>query len=166
MQSGQDKANPPPTERETFAVNPARLASRTAGKEICEGDIHASYSADVIGMSGQIRKPFRWNGALCVCTSITGSGLTSSGIQEHEAYRIVPVEIFEGSPTTYRGKTVRAEAAEAARNDPNGFYHGITIKHGTGIFVLCGPPMTFTAEAVPERPDGATREGPLQLDLF
>jgi hypothetical protein len=65
MQSEQDRANPPPKERETFAVDPARLAWRGAGREICEGDIHASYSADVIAMGGRL-----W-----VCTSISGSSL-------------------------------------------------------------------------------------------
>jgi len=166
MPSEQDKANPPHRDRETFAVHPARLAWRGAGREICEGDIHASYSADVIAMQGRVRKPFKWRDALCVCTSISGSGLTDSGTQEHEAYRIVPVKMFTGKTTTYSEKTDRAEDAEAARNDPNGFYHGMTIKHGGESFVLCGPPIRFTAETSPERPDGATREEPRQLSLF
>jgi hypothetical protein len=166
MQSEQDRANPPPKERETFAVHPARLAWRSAGKETCEGDIHASYSADVIGMSGRVRKPFKWNGALCVCTSIRGCGLTESGRQEHEAYRIVPAKMFTGTTTTYSDKTDRAEDAEAARNDPNGFYHGMVIKHGGETFVIAGPPIRFTAETSPDRPDGATGEEPMQLTLF
>jgi len=166
MQSGQDKANPPPTERETFAVNPARLAWRAAGRQICEGDIHASYRADVIAMSGRVRKPFNWKGGLCICTGISGSGLTGGGMDEHEAYRIVAAEVFAGTPTSYHGKTARAEAAEAARNDPNGFYHGMTIKHGGKSFVLCGPPIKFVAEALPERPENAKGEGPVQLSLF
>lgn len=166
MQSEQDEANPPPRERETVAVNPARLAWKAVGREICEGDIHASYSADVIAMSGRVRKPFKWNGALCVCTSISGSGLTDSGMQEHEAYRIVPVKMFTGMTATYHDKTARPEDAEAARKDLNGFYHGMVIKHGGENFVLCGPPVRFTAEASPERPDGTTGQGPLQLTLF
>jgi hypothetical protein len=166
MRSEQDQANPPPKERETCAVHAARLAWGAAGRETCEGDIHASYSADVIAMDGRVRKPFRWKDALCVCTSISGSGLTRSGMQEHEAYRIVPVKMFAGTMTTYREKTARAEDAEAARNDANGFYHGMTIKHGAETFVLCGPPIRFTAEGSPERPDGAPGEGPMQLTLF
>jgi hypothetical protein len=74
--------------------------------------------------------------------------------------------MFTGKTTTYSEKTDRAEDAEAARNDPNGFYHGMTIKHGGESFVLCGPPIRFTAETSPERPDGATREEPRQLSLF
>jgi hypothetical protein len=165
MQSKQDQANPPPTERETVAVHPARLAWRGAGREICEGDIHASYSADVIAMNGRVRKPFKWKDALCVCTSISGSGLTGSGVEEHEAYRIVPVKMFTEATKTYGEKTDKAEDAEAARNDPNGFYHGMIIKHGSESFVLCGPPIRFTADASPERPGGAIGE-PEQLTLF
>jgi hypothetical protein len=163
--SEQDPANPPPKQRETFAVHPARLAWKGAGGEVCEGDIHASYSADVIAMRGSVRKPFRWKDGLCVCTSISGSGLTDSGTEEHEAYRIVPSRTFTGTMTTYGKKTDRAEDAQAARNDPNGFYDGMTIKHGAEIFVLCGPPIRFTADTSPERPCAATGE-PMQLRLF
>jgi hypothetical protein len=165
MQSEQDKANPPPKERETFAVNPVRLSWSDASRETCEGDIHASYSADVIAMNGRVRKPFIWNGEHCVCTSITGAALTGNRLQEHEAYRIVPSRMFRGTATTYREKTARGEAA-AARSDPNGFYHGMTIRHGKESFVLCGPQIRFTEDASPERPDPVTGEEPLQLPLF
>jgi hypothetical protein len=131
MQSEQDQANPPPPEWETVAVHPARLAWRGAGRETCEGDIHASYSADVIASNGRVRKPFRWKDGLYVCTSISGSGLTDSGMQEHEAYRMVPAKMFTGTPANYHDKTARAEDAAAARNDPNGFYHGMTVTHST-----------------------------------
>jgi hypothetical protein len=87
-------------------------------------------------------------------------------MEEHEAYRIVPAKMFTGTTSTYREKTARAEDADAARNDPNGFYHGMTIRHGSESFVLCGPPIRFTAEASAERPDGAAGEEPLQLTLF
>ena len=166
MQSEQDQAQPPPKARETVAVRPARLAWRGAGRETCECDIHASYSADVIASNGRVRKPFTWNGALYACTSITGSGLTASGMQEHEAYRIVPVNMFTGTTKTYSEKTDKAEDAEAARNDPNGFYHGMTIEHGTESFVLSGPPIRFTAETSPGRPDAANSDEPMQLTLF
>jgi hypothetical protein len=159
-------ANPPPRERETAAVNPTRLAWSDAGTQICEGDIHASYSADVIAMSGRVRKPFKCKGALFVCTSIAGSALTGSGMPEHQAYRLVPAKMFTGTPTDYHGKTAKAEAAEAARNDPNGFYHGMAIEHGSESLVLCGPPITFISEASPERPDRGSREDPSQLTLF
>ena len=166
MQSEHDRANPPPLERKIVAVHPARLAWKPAGREICEGDIHASYSADLIAERGRIRKPFKWQGGLCVCTGISGAGLTESGRQEHEAYRIVPARMFTGTMKSYREKTARAADAEAARNDPNGFYHGMTITHGGEMVVLCGPPMRFTEELSPERPDAVNGEEPMQLTLF
>jgi hypothetical protein len=73
--------------------------------------------------------------------------------------------MFTGTTATYGEKTDKAEDAEAARNNPNGFYHGMTIMHGGENFVLCGPPIRFTAEASPDRPDSATGE-PMQLTLF
>lgn len=52
------------------------------------------------------------------------------------AYRLVHLGAFDGQPTTYSEKT---RNAEAARNDPNGFYHGMTVAHGGPSYVLCGP---------------------------
>lgn len=124
-------------------------------------DIDESYSADRIAYGKPVCRPFQHNGDLWICTSISGSGLTESGKTEHEAYRIVPERMFHGTPTTYSATTNTAEAAEAARNDPNGFYHGITVKHGRDTFVLCGPPMRFVAEET----ETETAEQ-LQLTLF
>ena len=46
------------------AIDPAHLASgqwcHRADKTIGEGDIHAAYSADCIGMGQPVRKPFQW----------------------------------------------------------------------------------------------------------
>lgn len=70
-----------------------------------------------------------------------------------------------GTPTTYHGKTGTAEGAEAARNDPMGFYHGMTVKQGCESFVLCGPPVQFIAAEQPVRPGTAEAE-PMQLTLF
>ncbi len=89
------------------------------------------------------------NGDLYVCTSITGSGLTESGTQEHEAYRMVPEKMFTGTTKTYGQKNRQGRRCRGSSNDPNGFYHGMTIKHGAEIFVLCGPPIRFTAETSP-----------------
>jgi len=114
-------------------------------------ELDESYSADLIGMGQPLRKPFRHDGGLWICTSITGSGLTESGSTEHEAYRIVPVAMFEGVPTTYNERTGTAEAADAARNDPNGFYHGMAVKHGRDTFVLTGPAMRFVAQEADDR---------------
>jgi hypothetical protein len=59
------------------------------------------------------------------------------------------------------------EIAEAARNDPNGFYHGMTVKQGQETFVLSGPPVVFVVGERPVRPDdGAAGIEGEQLSLF
>lgn len=158
----EDNVTETPTEeRAPCAVNPARLQHGRAG------DINESYSADRIASGQPVRKPFQHAGALWICTSITGSGLTSSGGTEHEAYRIVPERVFNGTPTTYGARTGTIETAEAARSDPAGFYHGVAVKHGREMFVLCGPPLRFIAEEVAARPESVPEaSGPLQLSLF
>lgn len=138
-------------EIETFAVDPTRLGSgawcHRSQKTIGQGDIAASYSAERIGMNQPVRKPFNWKGSLWVCVSMT----FLSGSRSAEAYRLTRKELFNGTPVTYADKTADADAARA---DPNGFYHGMTVRHGGQTFVLCGPPATL----VP----GASE----QLDLF
>ena len=123
-------------------------------------DREEPYSADRIAYGQPVRRPFLHNGELWVCTSVTGSGLTTSGSTEHEAYRIIPESLFSGVLTTYGIKTSTDETAEAARNDPDGFYHGVTVKHGRETFVLCGPPRRFVTEEAGPRPE------PAQLNLF
>jgi len=122
-------------------VNPARLAWGTFDHEqndyVNEGDIPASYSGDSIAMEQPIRKPFRMDGEMWVAV-----GLSNHSAQ---AYRLCPLHIFTGTPTTYREKTGTAEGAEAARNDPNGFYDRMTVKHGGQEFVLCGPEVQIVA---------------------
>lgn len=164
MPYDQHGAGPPPAVRELFTVHPSRLAWGAAGRETCAGDIHASYSADVIAASGRSRKPFKWKGELYVCTGISGSRLTDSGKEEHEAYRMVLAEMFNGKRNTYRDKTDETE--DAARNDLKGFYHGMVIRFGTETFVLSGPPVRFIADASAARPDAAASETPVQLGLF
>jgi hypothetical protein len=95
-----------------------------------------------------------------VTVSLAGRG----GIEQAEAYRLTPLKAFEGKATTYGQRTGKAEDAESARNDPRGFYHGITVKHGKEQFVLTGPPIVFVPE--PVRPEGAARTDPEQLSLF
>ena len=143
----------PVQQRPTCVVKAARL-------QFDSGDISESYSADRIGSGQPVRKPFQYEGVLWICTSITGSGLTVSGHTEHEAYRLIPERMFCGTPTTYAARTGTFETAETARNDPEGFYHGVSVKYGRETLVLCGPPLRFVAE------DVATAPEPLQLDLF
>jgi hypothetical protein len=131
------------------------------------GDINASYSADRIASGQPVRKPFQHDGTLWVCTGISGSGLTASGSTEHEAYRLIPVRAFEGKPTSYSERTGTADAAETARHDPKGFYHGIVVKFTGEALVLRGPPLRFVPSNAPLRP-GADPEPPEpeQLGLF
>lgn len=153
-------AETPTEERAACPVRAARLQHDG-------GDINDSYSADRIASGQPLRKPFQHDGALWICTSITGSGLTSSGSTEHEAYRLVPQRTFSGTPTTYGTRISTGDLAEAARNDPNGFYHGVAVKLGRETFVLSGPPLRFVPEARTVRP-GEEPNGPdpLQLSLF
>jgi hypothetical protein len=150
----------PAEDRDTSAVSAARL-------QYGGGDINESYSADRIASGQPVRKPFQHEGALWICTSITGSGLTVSGSTEHEAYRLVPERAFTGTPTTYGARTGNFELAEAARNESNGFYHGVIAKLGRETFVLSGPPRRFVPKETPARPDAEPDSpGPSQLSLF
>jgi hypothetical protein len=136
---------------QTFAVDPARLRSgewcHRSQKTIGQGDIAASYSAERIGTNQPIRQPFQWKGGFWVCVGMT----FRNRIESAEAYRLTHVQLFNGAPLTYAAKTADGDAA---RNDPDGFYHGMTVKHAGQTMVLCGPPVTF----IP----GASE----QLDLF
>jgi hypothetical protein len=139
----------------------APACAANAVRQHCDGgDIRQSYSADRIAYGQPVRKAFQHNGEAWICTSIIGSALTSGGGTEYEAYRMIPERLFRGTPTTYQTKTGTEETAEAARNDPDGFYHGITVKQGRETFVLCGPPEIFVVEDVIAEPE------PLQLSLF
>ena len=119
------------------AVDPARLAvgqwCHRANKTLGEGDIHASYSADRIGMSQPVRKPFTFERQLWVCVSYAPD-------RSAEAYQLVHPDQFAGEPVSY-GEKVRN--GDASRADPNGFYHGMSVKHGGTMYVLSGPPMRF-----------------------
>jgi hypothetical protein len=118
----------------THEVDPARLesgnclppppsggchrANKTIGQSLpparTGGDISASYSADRIGMSQPVRKPFSWQGSLWVCVGMSHLG----GVTTAEAYRLVHPQVFDGEPLSYSAKTANSEAARA---DPNGF---------------------------------------------
>ncbi len=154
------------TKRITVPVNPARLAwgryDHKRNRDSGEGDIHASYSADIIASAGKIRKSFRWQAQLMVTINLSGR----AGAEQAEAYQLVPFKAFAGTPMSYAEKIGTAENAEAARNDPNGFYHGMTVKQGQDKFVLSGPPVVFVADESPERPEGAPSIEGEQLSLF
>lgn len=131
----------------THTVDPARLKWGTwchrSEKQNGEGDIAASYSADCIGMGRPLRKPFGWKGSLWVCVALGYGGA--------EVYRLTLPQNFSGAPISYHDRILDGDAA---RKDPNGFYHGVTVSHGGKAFVLCGPP----ADLVAGKPE--------QMDLF
>ncbi len=118
-------------------VEPARLADgawcHRRNKMIGQGDISASYSADRIAESKPIRKPFDWQGATWVCTGKMPHGEGRSAT----VYRLIDPGLFEEAATTFGG---RARKGDAAREDPKGFYHGVTVTHAKRGMVLCGPP--------------------------
>jgi hypothetical protein len=96
---------------------------------------------------------------------VVGTG-GNGGVQQAEAYRLTPVSLFNGTPTTYREKTCTEDGAEAARNDPKGFYHAMTVRLGTIEFVLTGPPIRFIAATLSERMAAESGTGSAQLGLF
>jgi hypothetical protein len=138
-------------ETETHAVDPAHPRAcdwcHRSQKTIRQGDIAASNSAERIGSHQPIRKPFECKGSLWVCVGMT----FREGIPSAEAYRLAHLKLFNQQPLTYGAKTADADAA---RSDPKGFYHGVTVRHTGQVMVLCGPPVTFVS--------GESR----QLDLF
>jgi hypothetical protein len=166
QQSGQTSEAFQEARAITVPVNPARLAweryDQGRSRDTGEGDIHASYSADTIASAGKIRKSFRWQAQLMVTVSLSGCG----GIEQAEAYRLIPLKAFSGLTTSYADKIGTAENAEAARNDPNGFYHGMIVKQGQEAFILSGPPVVFVADESPARPDGTASIEGEQLSLF
>ncbi len=123
-------------EIETHELEPDRFAlgvfcyqrERTVG----EGDIVSSYSADKIAESGTVRNPFTWKGQKWVMTDGRGNCI--------ETYQLVHPDTFPRKATTYAQKTF-SDCGAAARDDPNGFYDGMTVAHGKQDFVLCGPPV-------------------------
>jgi len=125
---------------ETFvksvAVCPTRLAygawSHRANRTVGQGDISAAYSADRIGLGEAVRSPFRYEGALWVTVDTSGDGC--------RAYRLIAPEVFADTTMTYREGCADGDAA---RSDPNGFYHGMRVWHVGNDRVLCGPPVLF-----------------------
>jgi hypothetical protein len=119
-------------------VEPLRLAygawCHATDKQIGEGDIRASYSADRIGMGQPVRKPFRYAGALWVCVGTSPSGA--------EAYRLVQPSVYCGIARTYHD---RCSGGDRARAGQAGFYDGIIVRHAGRELVMAGPPVTFVA---------------------
>ena len=119
-------------------VEPSRLAygawCHASERQIGEGDIRASYSADRIGMGQPIRKPFRYAGDLWACVGIGPSGA--------EAYRLVHPSLYGGTVRSYHD---RCRDGDRARGDQAGFYDGIIVRHAGRELVMAGPPVMFVA---------------------
>lgn len=122
----------------SHTVEPSRLAfgawCHVSEKQIGEGDIRASYSADRIGMGQPIRKPFRYGGELWVCVGAGPAGA--------EAYRLVHPSVYSSIARSYHD---RCRDGDRARGDPAGFYDGIAVRHAGRELVMAGPPATFVA---------------------
>lgn len=120
----------------TYAIDPDRLAGGSychqANRYIGEGDISASYSADRIGRSQLVRKPFSFHGQLWVCVGKCGDVA--------EAYRLVHPSCFSDKTFHYND---RNRGGINAESDANGFYHGMIVKHRGQDFVLSGPKTKF-----------------------
>ncbi|GGG86593.1 hypothetical protein [Edaphobacter dinghuensis] len=146
------------TELTTYRVPLSRLtASLEVGAKDCvAGDIESSYSGDTICANDRVRKPFGWQGDLWVTVSAT----VFPDSKRAKAYRLIPAHLFWEATTTYKRK-ILPDWGESARNDPMGFYHGISVTTGGETYILCGPPAIFVAD--PSLPSEASAE---QLGLF
>jgi hypothetical protein len=110
----------------------------------------ASYSGDTIATSGKLRTPVQHGGNLWVNTGMQWN----KGTVTLELYRLVHPSEFAGETMSYNLKA-GIEFGEFARNDPNGFHHGMTAKSGGKSYVLAGPKQILTcASADCERIDG------------
>ena len=127
----------PPAEPQTEPLPDPQPEPEEFGGDI--GEVTASYSADRIGLAGRVRRPFSWRGGEWVSVGQKHLGQSRG---EHEVYRLIDPEVFEGRMQTYQEKT--ADAA-AARADPHGFYHGMAVRYGQRPWVLCGPPVRLRA---------------------
>lgn len=120
-------------DRERVEVDPARLDYRG-------GDIGGSYSGDTIAEPrgrSSVRHPFAYAGYEYVMTGGTfGPGLYA----EVEAYRIVPLQAYQGITKRYTDGDY-----EDWRQSPDGFYHGMIVRRGKEECVLVGPPLRFVA---------------------
>jgi len=102
------------------------------------GDIISSNSCECIARQ-LIEKPFRFQGSLWVAFGVQ---FHPDGNKAH-AYRLVRAPKFYGVVMTYADK-LSAGGGDAAREDPNGFYHGLFAAHNGVKYVVIGPDFLFT----------------------
>jgi len=125
---------------ETHQVDPSRLEqgrwSHEFNQTVGEGDITASYCADSIALHNKSRKPFVFEGGLWVVVSLAGSASGDGA----KAYPLVPIDDFHTEAVSFSDKI---KDCQAARADPDGFYHGVALSYRKDWFVLNGPPAIF-----------------------
>ncbi|WP_417850290.1 hypothetical protein [Thalassoglobus sp.] len=143
------------TETETAADNihevPAERLEmgtwcHTRDRQIGEGDIYRAYSADTIALEGRIRRPFQFQGSLFATTSVHGGEDFKA-----EAYRLQLPELFNEQTMTYAERC----RSNDPRSNPNGFYHGMLVRHGKQEYVLVGPPQQFCPSKEPVQTQGS-----------
>jgi hypothetical protein len=116
------------------------IAPSTEGIDTAK--VAASISCECIATRATIKKPVTHCGALWVSTGCTWQ----HGVGAHEVYQLVPLGDFAGESYSYNVKSgIWREGdkypGDFARSDPNGFYHGMIVKHGADKLVLSGPPQ-------------------------
>lgn len=98
-------------------------------KQIGEGDISKSYSADKIA-EGTVRSPFKWKDGLRISIgAVYEAGC--EGKNKVETFRLVPIEHFDGEPFSYAEAT-KSRGGKGAKP----FYDGMKVKRGKSEFVL------------------------------
>ena len=93
------------------------------------------YSADTIATSGQGPKGIPVAGSLDGVDDQALSGV--DGIEQAEAYQLIPLKVFAGKTTSYGEKIGTAESAEASRDEPQ-WKTGLAVQFGR--YVVEFPP--------------------------
>jgi hypothetical protein len=114
-------------------------------------EIQDSFSAGSIMNGAPIHDPFLLLGELWLCVSANGVGITPTGDNEFEAYRLLPKEAYSGKSLSYAEKICDNNRGDGAFYDPQGIYNGIEVQHDAHTYVLVGPPDIFivTPEITP-----------------
>jgi hypothetical protein len=138
----------------TDTADPARLNSghwdHITNKQIDEGDISKSYSADVIAENSTFRKPFKWKDGWRISISSASMGFRTESV---ETYRLVPFNTYEGEKFTYK------ESHNLNENHKSRFtYEGMIVKKGKEQYIL--------TELLVLVPDEKKTETTKQLTLF
>ena len=117
-----------------------------------KGPVEASCSCSSI-CEGKIANPFKIGSELFVSM---GGRAGFSVVKK--VWKVVPAAEFEGPSWSYSEKlSIEKDeygcGGEFARNDPNGFYHGMKAKWGKQAVVIQGPPVYLIAgDKSPKQP--------------